>query len=179
MQIRKAADGLLFFPLVGVPRDQMIWIIFSSLVDLLSGERSKIRQGKEYRQRAEHALKSSAQCGNTKCRREELVEGLSLFPLLRIPHINLLPTGRHFVKWSGWKSRRMVLGSRQWLLWKWMRRRQTHKEQGNHWPLPRACCSPCNYLLHPGHDTAGYPKAYLWQARRITRVRKPGKEYLT
>lgn len=34
MQISKAAAELLFFPLVGVPRDHMSWIIFSSLVDL-------------------------------------------------------------------------------------------------------------------------------------------------
>lgn len=32
MQISKAAAELLFFPLVGVSRDQMSWIIFSSLL---------------------------------------------------------------------------------------------------------------------------------------------------
>lgn len=47
MQISKAADELLFFPLVSVPRDQIIWIIFSSLVDLsLRGKvKNKTGQG--------------------------------------------------------------------------------------------------------------------------------------
>lgn len=47
MQISKAAAELLFFPLVGVSRDQTSWIIFFSLVDLsLRGKvKNKTRQG--------------------------------------------------------------------------------------------------------------------------------------
>lgn len=36
-------------------------------------ERSKIRHGREYRKRVEHALKSSARCGSLKCRHEAIL----------------------------------------------------------------------------------------------------------
>lgn len=97
MQISETTVGLLlFFPLVRISRDQMSWIIFSSLVDSFPGG-SKIKHGRECRKSFGHTLKSSEIHGSQECRHEGPLRGPSWFPCYRSPYMNLLCLESHFL----------------------------------------------------------------------------------